>query len=198
MAGVREDAAATAEIFGLTHLPEIIVTKFILYCFEEMLGLNINYDKSEVSAVGLEVDRVANMLNCHVRSFPMKYLGLPICPDKVLISDLMFLLQKLERRLGVWKSNPSSGGRDILINSCLSAIPSYTMGFYLLPKGIHLKMYKIMSRFYWAGVGRKRKYHMMRWEHLCSPKEFGRLGFTETRSFNIVLLGKWIWKLRVR
>jgi hypothetical protein len=75
---------------------EIIVTKFILYCFEEMLGLNINYDKSEVSAVGLEVDRVANMLNCHVRSFPMKYLGLPICPDKVLISDLMFLPQKLE------------------------------------------------------------------------------------------------------
>jgi hypothetical protein len=39
--------------------------KFILYCFEAMSGLHINYHKSEVFGVGVaqrEIDRTAMML----------------------------------------------------------------------------------------------------------------------------------------
>ena len=43
--------------------------KFLLYCFEWMLGLKINYHKNEVVVFGVleeEQWRIANMLNCKV------------------------------------------------------------------------------------------------------------------------------------
>jgi hypothetical protein len=41
----------------------------------------------------------------------------------------------------------------------------------------------------------KKKYHMMRWEVLATPKQVGGLGFTDTRVMNQCLLSKWIYKL---
>lgn len=38
----------------MIFIPYLAVTKFLLYCFEDMSGLKINYDKGKVFAVGLE------------------------------------------------------------------------------------------------------------------------------------------------
>ena len=53
--------------------------KFILYCFEWMSGLKINYHKSEVVVFGVEErqQEIANMLNCKLGEFPLNYLGFP-------------------------------------------------------------------------------------------------------------------------
>jgi hypothetical protein len=51
------------------------------------------------------------------------------------------------------------------------------------------------ARFFWAGVGDENKYHMVKWEELCKPKDFGGLGFADTRVRNVYLLSKWIYKL---
>ena len=136
------------------------------------------------------------MLNCPLGEFPMMYLGLPISPNKLLNADLDFLPQKLVKKLGFWKTcSLYYSSRAVLINSYLSSIPTYAMGLYLLPEGIHQKMDSIRDKFYWASLSSKRKYHMIRWRNLAFPKEFGGLGFTETRAFNIALLAKWIFKL---
>lgn len=202
------------EIFpgGITHLQyaddtvicipwderEIITTKFLLYCFEEMAGMKINYHKSEVFTIGLtneETRKVAFTLNCPVGTFPMKYLGLPISPEKIIMQEFSFLGQKLEKRLGTWMGNLSHAGRAIQINACLSSIPSYAMGFYSLPEGVHHKFDSVRGRYYWAGNKINGKYHMVKWEDMAFPKDFGGLGFTETRAMNIALLAKWIFKL---
>lgn len=53
--------------------------KLILYCFEWLTGLKINYHKSEVFVFGAaQEESMANMLNCVKGNFPMKYLGIPI------------------------------------------------------------------------------------------------------------------------
>lgn len=55
--------------------------KIILYCFEWLTGLKINYHKSEVFvfvAYQDEKEKMANILNCVLGDFPMKYLGVPI------------------------------------------------------------------------------------------------------------------------
>jgi hypothetical protein len=60
--------------------------KFILYCFEWLSGLKINYHKSEPFIFGMETEdkvRVANMLNCQLGELPMKYLGIPIGDSKL-------------------------------------------------------------------------------------------------------------------
>jgi retron-type reverse transcriptase len=85
---------------GLTHLQyaddtillcendiqSITNMKFLLYCFEWMSGLKINYHKSEVVTFGVDKeneDNIANMLNCKVGSLPMKYLGFPISDKRL-------------------------------------------------------------------------------------------------------------------
>jgi hypothetical protein len=69
------------------------------------------------------------------------------------------------------------------------------MGFYLLDEGNHHKMDMSRARFFWEGVRGKGKYHMVRWEVLYKPKEFGGMGFSHTRVRNICLLSRWIFEI---
>jgi hypothetical protein len=45
------------------------------------------------------------------------------------------------------------------------------------------------------GDPEKFKYHMMKWENVCLPKDFGGLGITNTRLLNALIL-KWAWRLQ--
>jgi hypothetical protein len=76
----------------------------------------------------------------------------------------------------------------------LSSLLNYITGVYLLPGPVHQKMDLARARFYWdAWV--KRKYHMVKCEVMGKPREFGGLGFTDTRLMNQCLLSRWIVKL---
>jgi hypothetical protein len=110
--------------------------------------------------------------------------------------DLAVPVTKIEKKLATWRCGSLSyGGKSILINSCLSSIPMYMMGLYLLPAQTHHKMDAIRARFFWEGLEGKKKYHMLRWEALCRPREDGGLGFVNTKMMNEALLCKWIYKL---
>jgi hypothetical protein len=50
------------------------------------------------------------------------------------------------------------------------------------------------ANFYWDSR-QKKKYHMVKWADLARPREFGGLGFTDTRLMNKCLLSRWIIKL---
>jgi hypothetical protein len=71
----------------------------------------------------------------------------------------------------------------------------FAMGLYLLHDTTHAAMDKHRSRFFWEGVGAKRKYHMVDWATVCKPRAFGGLGILNTKSMNIALMVKWIWKI---
>jgi len=71
----------------------------------------------------------------------------------------------------------------------------YTIGVYYLYKGNFQMIVSIRSRFYWQGTSKKREYHMVKWEALNRPKEYGGLGFTDVRVMNTCLMAKWIDKL---
>jgi hypothetical protein len=88
----------------------------------------------------------------------------------------------------------SSGSKSILIESSLSSLPNYTMDLYLLPKEVHHKMDSARANFYWDSE-QKKKYHMVKWADLARPRDFGGLGFTDTRLMNKCLLSRWIIKL---
>jgi hypothetical protein len=173
--------------------------KFLLLCFENMSGLKINFDKSEVMLTGVnegERSRLANLLNCRLGKFPMKYLGLPVSDAPLRVADWGFLPDKVGHRVDPWQGLfLSSAGRLELTNSCLSSLPMFAMGIYLLHDTTHSAMDKHRCRFFWEGVGDKRKYHMVDWASVCKPKAFGGLGILNTRLMNIALMLKWIWKI---
>jgi hypothetical protein len=79
---------------------------------------------------------------------------------------------KIAKRIPPWKGkHASSRGRLILINSCLTSLLTFVIGFYHLPLGTHRKMDHARSRFFWRGAGDEFKYHMVKWDVVCRPKE---------------------------
>ena len=152
--GVTHLQSADDTILFLDLNEQSIATmKFLLYCYEAMSGMKINFEKSEVFVFGVdgeEQSRVANLFNCALGSFPMKYLGVPVSNRKLLASDFECLPNKIQKKLGCWQP-VSTGGRKILIDSCLSNVPTYVMGFYKVPEGTHHKMDMQRAKFYWEG-----------------------------------------------
>ena len=76
--------------------------KRILYCFECLTGLKINFHKSEVYVFGVsqvEQERLGNMLNSALGSFPMKYLGIPISYKHLSMGAFLPVTQKMKKRL---------------------------------------------------------------------------------------------------
>jgi hypothetical protein len=47
----------------------------------------------------------------------------------------------------------------------------------------------------WQGGDNTRKYHLVNWPTVCSPKDQGGLGILDLRNMNISLLTKWLWRL---
>lgn len=176
--GITHLQYADDTVLFIQHTQQNIVNlKFLLFCFEEVSGMKINYNKSEVFTIGInEVDSVniAVAFNCKLGQFPMKYLGLPISFKRLSKEELSISAGKVDKRLKTWKCYQlSHGGRSILINSSLSSIPMYSMGFYWLHEGTHKRLDSSRGRFFWEGVGNKKKYHMVKWEALAAPKDFG-------------------------
>jgi hypothetical protein len=64
--------------------------KLMLYLFEQMSGLKINFDKSEIILIGGDnnlATQYADLFNCQVGLFPMKYLGVSIAPGILHVVD---------------------------------------------------------------------------------------------------------------
>jgi hypothetical protein len=126
----------------------------------------------------------------------MKYQGIKFHDAELGVAAFAEMVEKVAKRVPPWKGkNTSSGGRLVMSNNCLTSLPMYNMGFYLLPKCTHRKMNTIRTRFFWRGVADAFKYHMVKWSAVCRSKQFGGLGIISTKILNECLLTKWIWKL---
>jgi hypothetical protein len=126
----------------------------------------------------------------------MKYLGVMVHNRHMTTRALSYVSHKVEKIVPTWKSvGLSSGGKMILIESCLSSVTNYTMSVYLLQEEVYQKMDTTRANFFRYVPNMKRKYHMAKWETLATPKNAGGASFANTRIMNKCLLSKWIYKL---
>lgn len=51
--------------------------------------------------------------------------------------------------------------------------------------------------FFGWGIEKVRKISWINWDTICSKKENGGSGVWGIREFNLALLGKWCWRMRV-
>jgi hypothetical protein len=80
--------------------------KLMLYLFEQMPGLKINFDKSEIILIGGDNNlaiQYVDLFNCQVGLFPMKYLGVPIALGKLHVVDWVRLEKRYSKKLDVWQ-----------------------------------------------------------------------------------------------
>ena len=87
------------------------------------------------------------------------------------------------KRLQGWKDKLlSQAGREILIKSVIQAIPTYTMSYFKLLKGLIKELKMPIQKFWWGYNGDSRKVHWVKWKKLCEAKDRGGMGFKDIES----------------
>ncbi|GKV32614.1 hypothetical protein SLEP1_g41208 [Rubroshorea leprosula] len=186
-------------LFGTATEENVWAMKSILRTFELVLGLKINFNKSQLIGIGVKeewLEKMAWILCCKKGVLPFKYLGVPIGGRSGKLSFWKPVLEGVNRKLSTWNGRfLSLGGRITLINSVLTSLPVFWMSVFLIPKGTILFLDKIRRRFLWGGVEGGKKINWVRWDKVCRDKEQGGLGVKDLRKFNLALLGKWWGRL---
>jgi hypothetical protein len=79
----------------------------------------------------------------------LKYLGFFLKPNDYKVSDWIWLLQKIEKRVGHWSFRwLSLGGRLVLIKYVLQNIPVYWCTLAKVPALIKTKIRQVFRIFY--------------------------------------------------
>ena len=88
----------------------------------------------------------------------------------------------------------SKGGRVTLIKSTLSNLPTYFLSLFPIPASVANRIARLQRDFLWGGLGDEPKFQLVDCSSVCSLLASGGLGIRNLRSFNVALLGKWLWR----
>jgi hypothetical protein len=180
-------------------LENLWTLKAILRGFETASGLKVNFWKSGLIGVNVALsflEIATTFLNCRLGSIPFIYLGLPIGANPRSDSTWDPLLDHLRKRLFSWRNKHISlGGRIVMINAVLNAIPIFYLSFLKIPIKVWKKIVRIQREFLWGGVKGGRKISWVKWSVVCREKCKGGLGVRDIRIVNLSLLAKWRWRL---
>lgn len=170
--------------------------KWLLTCYEQLPGMKINYDKSDLLTLGLseeETNCFARIFCCNIGSFPIKYLEVPLHHSRLRREDIQPIVDKLMNRIAGWKGRLLSNAAKLtLIQSCLASIPIYLLSIIKFPNWAIKSINSNMANFLWNDSEGKHKYHLANWQSLAQKKEFGGLGIPDIKTLNMCLLASWI------
>jgi hypothetical protein len=150
--------------------------KWLLLCYEQMTGMRINFDKSDLT-IGIEGDRTndfAKVFCCKKEEFPIKYLGVPLYFTNLKREDLQPTVDKIIKRIAGWKGRLLSyAGRLVLLKVCLANIPIYLLSIIKFPKWAITMINSQMSHFLWNNNEDCHKYHLANWQLVAQKKDLG-------------------------
>jgi hypothetical protein len=165
-------------------------------------GLRTNLAKCSIHPIRCSVEQVdlaRSILGCEVASFPFKYLGLPLGLRKVTAAQLQPLVDNAAGRLQPWCANLlTRGGRTILVQTTLCAIPIHAMMSLDIPPKVLESLLKISRAFMWKGRREVKGGHcLVAWDKVASPKRLGGLGIPNLKLLNLALRCRWSWLQKV-
>lgn len=110
--GVAMLLYADDTVLWIEHDPDKAVNvKLLLHMFELMSGLKINFLKSEILCVGDDDNIVkfyADLFNCQIGHFAMKYLGVPVSFSTLRSLGWDFVDTKFLKRCEAWIGNSAT------------------------------------------------------------------------------------------
>jgi hypothetical protein len=74
--------------------------KLLLYIYEKMSGLKIDFDKSEIIMVSSDEQKAlfySEMINCATGAWPIRYLGVPVSGSRLHVKDWIPLNEKISK-----------------------------------------------------------------------------------------------------
>ncbi|XP_071687927.1 uncharacterized protein [Rutidosis leptorrhynchoides] len=88
--------------FGEWSRSNALNLRNLLKCFELSSGLKVNFNKSSLYGIGVEmseVNLIARYLGCQVGNLPFIYLGIPIGTKLSKLKDWNSVIEKFKSRL---------------------------------------------------------------------------------------------------
>jgi hypothetical protein len=117
-------------------------------------SLKVNFWKSGLIGVNVPLSflEMANtFLNCRLGSVPFSYLGLPIGANPKSESTWDPLLDHLRKQLFSWRNKHISlGGRIVMLNAVLNAIPIFYLSFLKIPVQVWKIVKRTQREFLWG------------------------------------------------
>lgn len=125
----------------------------IIKKYQDNPGQKINLQKSQMmfsrSTINPKRDIFTNLLGILMTNKINTYLSLPTAIGKSKTRSFNFLLDRIRKKLYIWKSNTISyASRAAVIKAVAQEIPTYVMSFFLLPKSIGKKIDNLDARFW--------------------------------------------------
>nr|XP_043629760.1 uncharacterized protein LOC122601047 [Erigeron canadensis] len=185
-------------LVGNWSKPNLEVISKAFKFFYYISGLKINFEKSSIIGIGVEigeVNQMAHEFGCKAESLPFKYLGIPIGGSPKRIAIWKPIISKFEKRRATWKANMLSiGGRSTLISSVLGSLGIYFFSIFRMPKKVNQLLESICSSFFWGSLKQKRKLAWVKWGTFLASKDDGGIGFGSIDAMNQALLYRWRWR----
>ncbi|BAB10772.1 unnamed protein product [Arabidopsis thaliana] len=136
----------------------------ILKHYETVSGQQINFTKSSIQ-FGHKVDdslkaEIKATLGITNLGGMGSYLGLPESLGGSKTKIFSFVRDRLQNRINGWSAKfLSKGGKEVMIKSVATALPTYVMSCYRLPKTITSKLTSAIAKFWWSSNGESRGMH---------------------------------------
>lgn len=113
--------------------------KNVLFAFQLISDLKVNYRKSAIAGIGDENNGLecADVLGCDLLSLPINYLGIPLGSKSKSGSVWDIIIQRCRQKLSSWKRRYlSKGQRLILINGVIASLPIYYLSMFQMPASV--------------------------------------------------------------
>jgi hypothetical protein len=178
---------------------DLSATIEILDIFVGATSLETNMSKTEYYPIHCAGNNLnfLDMIDLKISHFPCTYLGLPLHyrkPTRVMFQPVIL---KIGGRLHGWKRNfMSYARRELLVKSVLTAMPTYFMTVFKMPKWTHSKIDKYRRSFLWRGEDPKKVnggHCLVNWQTCLRHKRWGGLGIKDLDKFSRALRMRWLW-----
>ena len=108
-----------------------------------------------------------DLFGCKAGSIATSDLGLPLCLGSASKALWQPVLERLEKKLSLWKPKYLSlGGRIMFIKAALANLPIYFMSLSRCPMEVINQIEKLQHNFLWNGR-EKNKFHLVKWPQVC-------------------------------
>ena len=117
--------------------------------------------------------------------------------EKSTISQVSWkeLLDKINKKLSLWTYRTLNfPSRLILVKSILRVMPMYPFSVLASPKSIIKQIRNLQRQLLWGGTKDIRKWPLVDWQTICTPKSLGGLGLRDPLDNNKIMSAKIWWR----